>query len=164
MRVESARATVISAPLSVVNTTELPLIDFTVPTAFASAVCAIAAHPNIRKAAHFKAIALCADNGFGRTFFIDTLMIIQSCDRIKVGKELSNPGKRKAMRRGYNGHLRVRIQSSLMGGGFDFEQRLFALQTPAISTKIAVGAKHAVAGDRNRHRVRGARPRNRANG
>src|SRR5437899_6380540 len=40
MRAESAKVTVKSEPLSVVKTTEVLVVDLTVPTAFATGVCA----------------------------------------------------------------------------------------------------------------------------
>jgi hypothetical protein len=92
MRVESARVTVTS-PLSVVNTTEFPVIDFTVPTALANPVCASAKIDTMRNKAHFETNPLQINLAFWRKLFMDSLIIIEPCEGIKVGKELSNSFK-----------------------------------------------------------------------
>ena len=99
MRVESARVTVISPP-SVVKTIELPLIDFTVPTALANAVCASAKIVNMRNKAHFEASPVRINVAFWRKHFMDSLIIIESCEGIKVGKELSNSVRPKSAKCG----------------------------------------------------------------
>src|SRR5947209_18945286 len=95
MRVESARVTVTS-PTSVVKRIELPVIDFTVPTALANVVCATAKIAKIRNKAHFQTSRLRINVAFWRKVFMDSLIIIESCEGIKVGKELSNSVRNKA--------------------------------------------------------------------
>jgi hypothetical protein len=98
MRVESATITV-TFPLSVFNTIELPLTDLTVPTALAKTVCASRVTPNSANNAHFTANAGGTKRKFRFEVFTDSLIIIQSCKEIKVGKELSNCRKQSRTQR-----------------------------------------------------------------
>ena len=85
----------VTSPPSVVKTIELPLIDFTVPRTLANVVCATAKIVNMMNKAHFEASRLRINVAFWRNFFMDSQIIIESCEGIKVGKELSNSVSKK---------------------------------------------------------------------